>query len=398
MTRTTNEVAHIFRTYAPDYRERYGSKTSSEQWRVFNAIVACRTAALGGHVDRCDECGHKEISYNSCRNRHCPKCQALAKAEWLEARKAELLPVDYFHVVFTIPDKLHSLALHNRRLFYTNFFKISAKSLLILTKDPKHLGASIGFTSILHTWGQNLMFHPHIHCLVPAGGLNRNKEEWISCRKHFFLHYKVVSRLFRKLFLKRLKQAVTDGEMQLPANLDEEKEPHKFNRLMDECSAIDWNVNIKPPFGEPENVLDYLGRYTHRVAISNNRIVSVRKGKVSFSWRDYRDNNTKKIMSISAVEFIRRFLTHVFPSRFQRIRYYGIFCNRNRKKNIILCRQALDVPLSEFDEQYRALPWWERYELIKGEAHDLCSACRKGKMILVHRIACVKANRQRSPP
>ena len=396
MTRRRNDLGEIFRRHAEAYRERYGSRTSGEQWRVFDAIAACRTATLGGHVDRCDECGHLEISYNACRNRHCPKCQTMAKAEWLAARTEELLPVGYFHFVFTVPSALYPLALRHRRTLYSILFRTSSRALLTLAADPNHLGVSAGFLSILHTWGQDLRFHPHVHCLVPGGGLSADGERWVASRERFFLPVRVVSRLFRRLFLEELEQAVEKGDVK-PIPTEKQNASDALDGVITSCRNTEWVVYAKPPFGGPETVLDYLGRYTHRVAISNDRILAVGDDTVSFAWRDYKHDNAKRVATIAAVDFIRRFLTHVLPPRFQRVRYYGLFANRHRRANLVRCRRALGRR-PEVEEPYKPLTWRERYEMVTGEAPDLCPVCRKGRMVRISVVSPDTPERQRSPP
>ena len=283
MGRTNLEVADIFCEYGEAYRHKFGTSTNSQQWRTMHAIKICRTAELGGHIDRCDHCGHEVISYNSCRNRHCPKCQSLAKAEWLEARTSELLPVDYFHVVFTIPEVLNQITLQNKREVYNVLFKAVAKTLLTIAADPKHLGANIGFMAILHTWGQTLLLHPHLHCVIPGGGLSQDERAWISCRKKFFLPVRVLSRLFFELLMKAFNQ----DRLKFYGKISHLSDPESFAQLIKKCFNTEWVVYAKPPFGGAEKVLDYLGRYTHRIAISNHRLLRIEDGKVSFSWRNY---------------------------------------------------------------------------------------------------------------
>jgi len=309
--------------------------------RLMRAIEVCRTAALGGHVERCRNCSHRRISYNSCRDRHCPKCQSPARAKWLAARKLELLPVEYFHVVFTLPKEIAVIAFHNKKLVYNLLFQSASKTLLTIARDPKHLGANIGFFAILHTWGQNLLHHPHLHCVVPGGGLSLDGQRWVGCRTGFFLPVRVLSRLFRRLFLQALGKAHQKGQLNFYSDLKPLREAAAFARYLAPLEKLKWVVYAKPPFGGPENVLEYLGRYTHRVAISNQRILAHHDQTVSFSWKDYRHQNQSKTMTLEAEEFIRRFLLHALPTGFQRIRHYGLLANRHRRQTLALCRRLL---------------------------------------------------------
>jgi Putative transposase/Transposase zinc-binding domain len=298
---------------------------------------------LGGHVQACAQCGYRQPSYNSCRNRHCPKCQAAARAAWLEERRAELLPVPYFHVVFTLPALLAPLALQNKRLLYSMLFACTAETLQEIAATPRHLGARIGFLAVLHTWGQNLHHHPHVHCVVPGGGLAPDNSRWIACRKNFFLPVKVLSRLFRGKFLDRLRQVYTDHQLTCCGSLATLNDPHAFDELLKRAYQTEWVVYAKPPFGGPEQVLKYLARYTHRVAISNGRLLKLEEGTVTFRWKNYAHGNRSQIMTLTALEFIRRFLLHVLPQGFVRIRHYGFLCNRQRHL-IEVCRALLDRP------------------------------------------------------
>jgi hypothetical protein len=331
MDRPALELADIFRLHGPAYRERYAGRINSEQKQAMHAIEVCRTAILGGHVDQCDHCGHCRISYNSCGNRHCPKCQSLAKAQWLEKHQAQLLPVPYFHVVFTLPDGIASIARQNKKIVYNTLFRAASETLRRIAADPKHLGAKIGFLAVLHTWGQNLLFHPHLHCVVPGGGLSPDRQRWIAYRKRFFLPVRVLSPLFRGLFLHYLREAFSTGKLQFNRSLLELNNAEKFDALLKRCRKLEWVVYSKPLFGGPDQVLDYLGRYTHRVAISNHRLVSLVDGKVTFRWRDYKEDNKQKRMTLDALEFIRRFLLHVLPHGFVRIRHYGLLANPRRE-------------------------------------------------------------------
>ncbi len=326
------ELQDIFLAHGDSYRQEH--KLSPEQRKVISAIESCRTAALGGHTDTCNECGYTKISYNSCRNRHCPKCQTLAKERWIDNQKNNLLDVGYFHVVFTLPSELNGIVYQNQTALYNLLFKASAETLSELALDKKYLGARIGFTSVLHTWGQNLMHHPHVHCIVPGGGQNA-LGQWVNSREKFFIPFKVLSRMFRGKFLHDLVQAKLEfhGSQEYLSN-----EP-AFRNLIDSLYGKEWIVYCKPPFKDAACVVEYLGRYTHRVAISNNRILSMENGMVSFKWRDYKDGSQWKVMTVQAHEFIRRFLIHVLPKGFLKIRHYGFLGNRNKSKKLILCKQ-----------------------------------------------------------
>ena len=325
MARSGLEVADVFRRYGEAYRQHHGASLSTEQRRVMTAIELCRTAALGGHIEQCDQCDHQRISYNSCRNRHCNKCQSMAQAKWLDDRQTELLPVGYFHVVFTVPQPIAAIALQNKQHVYNILFRAASETLRTIAADPKHLGAEIGFFAVLHTWGQNLVHHPHLHFVVAGGGLSLDGTRWISCRPDFFLSVRVLSRLFRRLFLTYCEHAFDAGELQFFSSLEPLQAERAFLRYLDPLRKIEWVVYAKAPFAGPEEVLGYVAQYTHRVAISNNRLLDLEDGKVRFRWRDYRDNNRHKTMELAAEEFIRRFLLHVLPEGFQRIRYYGLY-------------------------------------------------------------------------
>jgi hypothetical protein len=370
------ELADIFRQHGSSFR--LTQPLSPEQRRVMRAIEQCRTAALGGHVDQCDACGFRRVSYNSCRNRHCPKCQSLAKARWLEARLADLLPVEYFHVVFTLPEQLAPLALQNKRVVYNILFATAAETLRIIAADPKHLGAEIGFLAVLHTWGQTLRHHPHLHCVVPGGGLSFDGARWLSCRKGFFLSVNVLARLFRRLFLEALARAHEHHKLTFHGTVAYLAEPLAFKRLLASLKAREWWVYARRPFGGPEQVLAYLGRYTHRVAISNHRLLSLQDGKVTFSWKDYRHGNQQSLMTLRTDEFIRRFLLHVLPRGFQRIRQFGLLANRRRREQLARCRQLLGqaTPATKpLPSDYKSL-----YETVTSESLERCPACRTGNM------------------
>jgi hypothetical protein len=337
--RPSLEVADIVRAYASAYRLRH--PLSPQQARVLRCLATCRTAALGGHVDACAQCGFRQISYNSCRDRHCPKCQGVERATWLQARLERLLPVPYFHVVFTLPEVLHPLVLRNQAQLYDLLFQTAAQSLLTLAADPKRLGAQVGFTAILHTWGQNLLFHPHLHCVVTGGGLAPDGSRWLATRPDYFLPVKVLGRLFRGKFLAALKSAYQSGQLHLEGSVASLADPRVFSRWLGTLYRQDWVVYAKPPFAGAERVFRYLGRYSHRVAISNARLLSMANGHVSFRWKDYADDHRNKVMCLTAEEFLRRFLLHVLPPRFVRIRHYGILAGRNVNTKLARCRQLL---------------------------------------------------------
>jgi len=373
------ELADIFRIYGQAYRERYA--LSLPMLKAMQAIESCRTAALGGHVEECDECGHIRISYNSCRNRHCPKCGGLAKEKWLAERKRDLLPVSYYHVVFTIPADLNRLALVNQQAVYNILFRAASETLLELGKDPRHLGAEIGFIAVLHTWGQNLMDHPHLHCIVPGGGIQRNTGHWISSRKGFFIPVRVLSRLFRGKFLDYLKRAYYAGELKFEGKISHFTRPKVFHNLLDGLYLKEWITYCKRSFAGPQDVLAYLGNYTHKVAISNHRIMGLENGKVTFRWRDYRDRNQNKLMCLEVFEFIRRFFLHILPPGFVRIRYYGIMSNRNRNKKLKQCKEILIVFPTE-DLEKRSMDWKEVLLELTGFDLSRCPQCRKGHMVV----------------
>ena len=375
------EVADVFRRYGNAYRERHDAALPTAQRRVMTAIERCRTAALGGHVDQCDQCGHQRISYNSCRNRHCPKCQSLARAEWLEDRRAEILDTQYFHVVFTVPEEIAVIAYQNKEVVYGILFRMAAETLRTIAADPRHLGAGIGFFTVLHTWGQNLLHHPHLHCVVTGGGLSPDGSRWIACRTGFFLPVKVLSRLFRRLFVEALEKAFDTGELQFFAALASLRDRDVFRRHLAPVRQADWVVYAKPPFAGPDQVLDYVGRYTHRVALSNDRLLDIEDGKVCFRWKDYRQNSRRKTMTLDAEEFIRRFLLHVLPDRFQRIRYYGLLGNRHRGEKLARCRALLGMPGPEPDDTVK--DYRDRCEELTGVSLWECPVCRHGRMIQV---------------
>ena len=387
------EVADIFRRHGPEYRK--DRCLPLNHLRVMRAVEICRTAALGGHKDRCQDCGHIEISYNSCRNRHCPKCQTLRKERWIEDRQQDLLPVQYFHVVFSIPSELNPLVIMNQRVLYNLLFRAVSETLLELSANPTHLGARIGFITILHTWGQNLMDHPHVHCVVPGGGLSSDKRHWVSCRKGFFIPVRVMSSLFRGKFLGYLKDHYKSGDLVFPSVIDHLGHPGAFSALCGRLYNKKWVVYCKPPFKGPEAVLQYLGRYTHRVAISNNRILKLQDGTVSFRWRDYADGDKQKTMTLKAQEFIRRFLLHVLPLRYVRIRHFGLLANRNCKATISVCRELLGSGQTVTKQRDIPETWQEQLVRICGIDVTTCPVCRKGRMLTVEVLPPFRCN---SPP
>ncbi len=343
MAKPTLEIADIFKRYGPAWRQANKGHVSLSQLKVMSAIEACRTEALGGHVAACTKCAHQHIAYNSCKNRHCPKCQEPAARDWLAARAEDLLPVEYFHVVFTLPSEIARIALWNKKAVYGLLFKASAQTMMTIAADPKRLGAKIGMTSVLHTWGSALTHHPHIHMIVPGGGLSTNGTRWVACKPGFFLHVRVLSRLFRRLFIEGLLTLHRAGELVFFGDLTGLSDAEAFAAYLAPLHKIEWVVYAKPPFGGPEAVLAYLSRYTHRVAISNSRLVSADDNTVAFQWKDYRvkSGDRRSVMRLSTSEFIRRFLIHVLPDRFHRIRHYGLLASSGRKANIEKVRTLL---------------------------------------------------------
>jgi hypothetical protein len=345
VARPALEVADIFRAHGPAWRRANAGHVSLGQLKVMSAIEHCRTAALGGHVVRCEDCAHTQIAYNSCRNRHCPKCQGAAAKAWLADREAELLPVAYYHVVFTLPAPIADIAYQNKAEIYAILFKAAAETLITIAADPKHLGARIGLTAVLHTWGSAMTHHPHAHCIVPGGGLSPDGARWISCRPGFFLPVRVLSRLFRRLFLEKLAAAHEAGRLHFFSDHAPLVERHAFATYLAPLRKIEWVVYAKRPFAGPQAVLAYLSRYTHRVAIANSRLIARDDNAVTFRWKDYRakGRDRHKIMTLASDEFIRRFLIHVLPSGFHRIRHYGLFANGGRAENLARARELLRV-------------------------------------------------------
>jgi hypothetical protein len=377
------EVADVFRRYGETYRQQHGASLSTAQRCAMTAIERCRTAALGGHVEQCDSCGHRRIWYNSCRSRSCPKCQSLARVQWLQDRQAELLDTEYFHVVFTLPQEIAAVAYQNKAEIYDILFRASAETLRTIAADPKHLGVEIGFFGILHTWGQNLMFRPHLHFVVPGGGISLDGTRWIACRPGFFLPVRVLSRLFRGLFLAYLEKAFLAGKLTFAASLNHLNDRAGFLRHLAPVRTTEWVVYAKPPFAGPQKVLDYVGRYTHRIAISNDRLLAIDDDQIRFRWRDYRNNNRLATMTLTTEEFIRRFLLHVLPEGFQRIRYYGFLCNRYREQKLARCRELLGMPQDSSPACDRSDDYRDHYEAVMGLSLKQCPVCHRGSMILI---------------
>jgi Putative transposase/Transposase zinc-binding domain len=377
MTAPELELGDIFRLHGPAYLTTFGAALSREQKQALKAIAACRTAALGGYVEQCDQCGYQKIAYCSCRNRHCPKCSARARAQWLEQRAAELLPVEYFHVVFTVPQLLAPLALQNQRLVYGILFRAAAETLLQIAADPRHLGARLGFLAVLHTWGQNLHPHPHLHCVVPGGGIAPDRSRWIACRRQFLFPVKVLSRLFRAKFIAYLSTAFREGKLGFHGELKSLGEKRNFAQWLKRLAATEWVVYAKPPFGGPRQVLKYLARYTHRVAIANQRLVSLENGRVTFRWKNYARASELAIMTLPAEEFIRRFLLHVLPSGFVKVRHFGFLANRGRQDNLRLCRQLLAASSTE---PRRLDPPDSHANEPAANTLDHCPRCKVGSM------------------
>jgi Putative transposase/Transposase zinc-binding domain len=374
MTPTRSTVAEVIRSCLDEFLERYGSELTPEQRRALHDLISCRTAALGGHGLGCPECGHQQIAYNSCGNRHCPTCQATAAARWLEARAAELLPVPYFHLVFTLPDALNPIALANPRVVYDLLLRSAAETVIELAADPKLLGAQTGVLAVLHTWGQTLQFHPHVHCVVPGGGLSPDGKSWVASPSHFFLPVRILSRVFRGKFLAGLRTAFQNGQVHFAAD--------PFDQALSVAAHTDWVVYAKPPFGGPEQVLKYLARYTHRVAISNARLLGFEDGMVRFRYKDYAHGNRKRVMTLTALEFVRRLLLHVLPTGFHRIRHYGILANCHRQAKLALCRQLLGsgpAAEPELAEETRE----PRESLSSITPTRVCPVCGAGRMIVI---------------
>jgi len=389
MSRPPLEVADLIRTAGATFLERNRKWISWKHVKVLLAIARCRTAALGGHLDECTRCGHRAtISYNSCRNRHCPKCQTAAREQWIAARQRELLPTRYVHVVFTLPHRLAPLALQNKKVLYDLLFRASAETLREVARDPRHLGAEIGFFTVLHTWSQKLRLHPHVHCVIPAGGLSLDHTHWVKSRDRFFLSIKVLRRVFRGKFVAALQQAFREGQLVFHGDLTLLAQPKIFAAWLRPLFRKEWVVYSKPPFGGPQYVLQYLGRYTHRVAISNHRLVAFAEDKVTFRWRDSAHQNEQKLLTLSLDEFLRRFLLHLLPEGFMRIRNFGFLANRRRATTLPLCFQLLgSAPQTEQEASSAkdATPLW------------LCPKCG-GPMRVIQRLTAAEIQLRSPPP
>jgi hypothetical protein len=381
MTAQKLELADIFCDLDPSFV----ASLPAAPRRVVEDIMACRTAALGGHLEQCDQCGYRQIAYNSCRNRHCPKCQAAARAEWTAARAEELLPTDYYHVVFTLPEPSSPLALQNKCVIYDLLFRAASETWLEIGADPQHLGAKIGFLAVLHTWGQTVQHHPHLHCVVPGGGLSANNSPWVACRPDFFLPVKVLSRLFRGKFIAYLREARDQNQLTYAGQWSYLAEAEEFNRWLGELRQLEWVVYAKPPFGGPQQVLKYLARYTHRVAISNGRLLELNGNQVTFRDKDYAAGNVVKTMTREVREFTRRFLLHVLPRGFVRMRYYGFLANCCRAQKLELCRRLLSADQTELESVNEVEPAGDQSD--SSVAPTMCPNCGQGKMIMVEKIA-----------
>jgi hypothetical protein len=384
MTTRRPEVADVLRAFGPAYREAFHASFAQEH--VLTQLSLCRTASLGGHKLQCDSCGHQEISYNSCRNRHCPKCRASAPAQWLADRERDLLEVPYFHVVFTLPNELSAIALQNKRLCYGLLFSAAAKTLQTIAADPKHLGARIGFLAVLHTWSQTLLHHPHLHCVVPGGGLAPDQNTWIPCPKHFFLPVKVLSRLFRRLYLEGLQAAFEEQELELHGQLKPLRELANWRDAIARVRHKEWIVYAKPPFGGPLQVLKYLARYTHRVAISNGRLLTIEDDHVRFRYKDRSSNSRSKVMKVTGVEFIRRFLLHVLPKGFVRIRSFGFLCNCCREQKLQLIRTLLEHQPDSSPAQEPNFSNGDTDQLQPVLMPGQCPRCECGRLLIVEKL------------
>ena len=376
MTQPRPTVAAVVRSVLDEFLD--DPTCTRAQERVLTDVVACRTAALGGHVLQCPACGHQKIAYNSCGNRHCPTCQATEAARWVEAQAADLLPVPYFHLVFTLPDVLNALALANPRVVYSLLLRSAAETVLAVAANPDHLGARTGVLTVLHTWGQTLQFHPHAHCVVPGGGLSPDRTRWVSSRPRFFLPVRVLSQVFRGKFLAGLRAAFARGQLQLGGRCPTKQ---AFERLLSAAARVDWVVYAKPPFGGPEAVLKYLAQYTHRVAISNHRLLAFEDGMVRFRYKDYAHGNRKRVMTLTASEFVRRFLLHVLPSGFVRIRRYGLLSNRQRRADLALCRDLLSAGTAGDEGPHVPAPSAE--PSVSVTATRVCPQCGAGRMVVI---------------
>ena len=392
MTRAKLEIADIFRAHGSAWRQANAGHVSLSQLKVMSSIEACRTEALGGHVAACTKCTHQHIAYSSCKNRHCPKCQGPAARDWMVARAEDLLPVEYFHVVFTLPAEIARIAYWNKKAVYGLLFKASAKTVATIAADPQRLGARVGMTSVLHTWGSALTHHPHIHMIVPGGGLSPDGTRWVACKPGFFLHVRVLSRLFRRLFVEGLIALHRAGELGFFGDLIGLSEPQTFAAYLAPLRKMEWVIYAKPPFGGPEAVLAYLSRYTHRVAISNSRLISADANTVAFRWKDYRIKNgdRRNVMRLSTSEFIRRFLIHVLPDGFHRIRHYGLLSSSVRRNNIAKVRTLLGVQTAKQDDMPTA-------DVIPLTLREPCPDCG-GPMRIIEAFRRGQKPQSRAPP
>lgn len=392
MAKPKLEIADIFQRYGPVWRRANAGHVSFSQLKVMSAIEACRTEALGGHVAACTKCNHQHIAYNSCKNRHCPKCQGPAARDWMAARAEDLLPVEYFHLVFTLPAEIARIAYWNKKAVYGLLFRASAQTVSTIAADPKRLGARVGMTSVLHTWGSALTHHPHIHMIVPGGGLSKDGTRWVASKPGFFLHVRVLSRLFRRLFIEGLLALHRAGELSFFGDLIGMSEPQAFAAYLAPVRKIEWVVYAKPPFGGPEAVLAYLSRYTHRVAISNSRLVSADANTIAFRWKDYRikSDDRQSVMRLSTAEFIRRFLIHVLPDRFHRIRHYGLLASSQRKANIAKARTLLGGKPTKQDNPPAA-------EVIPLTLREPCPDCGS-QMRIIETFRRGQKPQSRAPP
>jgi hypothetical protein len=380
-------LAEVFSLFGDQYTRMH--KLTVQQHKAMSAIRNCRTAALGGHIETCCCCGHTRVFYNSCRNRHCPQCQGLNRERWVDKLASELLPVRYFHIVFTIPSQLNTLALFNQECIYDILFKAASESILTLAKDRNHLGVLTGMVAVLHTWGQNLMDHPHLHTMIPAGGWDEMAGCWKRSRKKFFIHVKVISELFRGKFLDFLDLAYIDNQLKLEGQNEHLKIKRNFKKLLDQMYAIDWVVYAKSSFNKPAHLIRYLGRYTHRIAISNDRIKTINESGVSFVWKDYHDHNRYKLMTLTGEEFIRRFLLHVLPKGYCKIRYYGLFACRSRKGLLSKCKKFFGYQAAH--SKLKGVSWQQALMLICGINPEQCPVCKEGVMIITSIITGKRA-------
>lgn len=379
----THEVADIFRLYGRAYRKQ--TNLTYKKLKVMHKIEVCRTARLGGHVEQCDQCGFERIAYNSCRDRHCPKCQTMVKEKWLNDRKADLLPCNYFHMVFTIPHELNPIILFNPKIMLNNLFTAVSQTLHAFARDPQwKVNGQLGFICVLHTWSQKLTDHFHIHCLIAGGALSFDKRHWIPSNKSYLFRVQSLSKKFKKQYLGLLEKAYLNKELSLPDKMEKYNDSKEFNNFVRSLFMVKWLTYAKRPFAGPEQVLEYLGRYTHRVAISNNRIKSIDNGKIQFTYRDRTDNNTVKILKVAAHEFIRRFLLHVLPENFIKIRYFGFLSHRNKKQAVKMIRQLIapdaDLP-KKIEETYL-----EMIHRLTGQDLLCCPNCKKGRMAIIKEL------------